>query len=138
MSTFPLPRRSRSPKSSAGFRSPIERLESRLLMATASANGNPVPIYIYSHPEEVPTPASVYASVAIIRNLEGPISDVRVTLQGFSHEAPEDVDVAYSGWSETYDAGTNPVFAVEEPAVRAILSRIEPGRALDAACAARR
>jgi len=94
-------------------------------MATASANGNPVPIYIYSHPEEVPTPASVYASVAIIRNLEGPISDVRVTLQGFSHEAPEDVDVLLvsptgTGVIVMSDAGGQ--FAIPDPGVDITIS----------------
>jgi hypothetical protein len=112
----PNPRAGRRPL----LESPTERLEGRLLLSTASANGNPVPIYIYSDPSEVPTRASVYASLAIIRDIDGPISDVRVTLTGFSHEAPEDVDVllvspAGTGVILMSDAGSQ--FSIADPGV---------------------
>jgi SAM-dependent methyltransferase len=40
----------------------------------------------------------------------------------------------YRVWSATYDEPGNPLIEVEEPAVRQILDRLPPGRALDAAC----
>jgi SAM-dependent methyltransferase len=40
----------------------------------------------------------------------------------------------YAAWSDTYDDPGNPVVAIEEPAVRAVLDRRPPGRVLDAAC----
>jgi SAM-dependent methyltransferase len=40
----------------------------------------------------------------------------------------------YRSWSATYDEPGNPLIDVEQPAVQAILDRIRPGTALDAAC----
>ena len=50
-------------------------------------------------------------------------------------EVPElDVRAGYAAWSETYDRPGNPLIAVEQPAIWAILDAIPPGFALDAAC----
>jgi SAM-dependent methyltransferase len=40
----------------------------------------------------------------------------------------------YRVWSATYDQPGNPLIDLEQPLVRQILSRLPPGRALDAAC----
>src|SRR5215211_4708844 len=40
----------------------------------------------------------------------------------------------YRSWSESYDEPGNPLVALEQPAVRALLEPLPPGRALDAAC----
>jgi SAM-dependent methyltransferase len=45
-----------------------------------------------------------------------------------------DTRTGYASWSRTYDDGINPLIAVEEPYVRAILDGLPPGRAVDAAC----
>jgi ubiquinone/menaquinone biosynthesis C-methylase UbiE len=45
-----------------------------------------------------------------------------------------DTRTGYATWSATYDDGTNPLIAVEEPHVRAILDGLPAGRAVDAAC----
>jgi len=71
---------------------PIEPLEGRVLMSTGTF-GNPSPINIPSDPSEVPTTASIYGSGATVRDLTGPISSVRVTLNALTHSAPEDMDV---------------------------------------------
>ena len=70
----------------------IEPLEGRLLMSTGTF-GNPSPINIPSDPSNVPTPASIYGSGATVRDLTGPISNVRVTLNTLTHTAPEDLDI---------------------------------------------
>lgn len=48
----------------------------------------------------------------------------------------EEADVAagYTAWAGSYDAPGNPIIAIEQPAVWAILDSLGPGRALDAAC----
>jgi len=45
-----------------------------------------------------------------------------------------DVRAGYARWSEIYDAAPNPLIRVEEPVVRAMIDRVAPGVALDAAC----
>jgi ubiquinone/menaquinone biosynthesis C-methylase UbiE len=45
-----------------------------------------------------------------------------------------DVDEGYARWASSYDESANPLIRVEEPVVRALLDRVPPGRALDAAC----
>lgn len=50
-------------------------------------------------------------------------------------ELPElDVASGYAEWAPTYDAFPNPLIAIEEPAVRALIDDTPVGRALDAAC----
>jgi len=50
-------------------------------------------------------------------------------------EAPElGVTEGYARWSESYDAGANPLILIEEPVVQAMLERLPVGDALDAAC----
>jgi SAM-dependent methyltransferase len=51
-------------------------------------------------------------------------------------EVTREVDprAGYRSWSESYDQPGNPIIALEEPAVWSLVDRIEPGRALDAAC----
>ncbi|MGX6605458.1 class I SAM-dependent methyltransferase [Micromonosporaceae bacterium Da 78-11] len=45
-----------------------------------------------------------------------------------------DTRAGYATWSLTYDEEANPLIAVEEPLVHAILDGLPPGRAVDAAC----
>lgn len=45
-----------------------------------------------------------------------------------------DAGEAFTAWSATYDPAVNTLIAAEEPAVRAILEEIVPGKALDLAC----
>jgi SAM-dependent methyltransferase len=40
----------------------------------------------------------------------------------------------YAAWADSYDHPGNPIVALEEPAVRARLGEVPPGRTLDAAC----
>ena len=87
-----LGRARRARPSAPGLRSPVEQLEGRLLMATG-VFGNTRAVLIFSDPNETPTPASVYASRATAFDLDGPIREVRVTLYGFTHKFPEDVDI---------------------------------------------
>jgi ubiquinone/menaquinone biosynthesis C-methylase UbiE len=50
-------------------------------------------------------------------------------------DVPElDVAAGYARWATSYDAAANPLIRVEEPVVRALVDRVPPGRALDAAC----
>jgi ubiquinone/menaquinone biosynthesis C-methylase UbiE len=50
-------------------------------------------------------------------------------------DVPElDVDAGYARWATSYDDAANPLIRVEEPVVRALVDRVPPGRALDAAC----
>ncbi len=46
----------------------------------------------------------------------------------------EDVQSGYVRWAGVYDGAANPLIHVEEPAVRALIDALPPGRALDAAC----
>ena len=55
--------------------------------------GNTAGFFIFSDPNETPTPAGRYASRATAFDLDGPIREVRVTLYGFTHKFPEDVDI---------------------------------------------
>jgi len=50
--------------------------------------------------------------------------------------APVELGVAqgYAEWAASYDAADNPLIAVEEPVVQAMLTQVSSGRALDAAC----
>jgi ubiquinone/menaquinone biosynthesis C-methylase UbiE len=45
-----------------------------------------------------------------------------------------DPRAGYGLWAETYDDDENPIIALEESVVWAVLSAVEPGAALDAAC----
>jgi len=88
--------------------------------------------------------------LAISRNLfDGDMDFVRARVEEIGSlasrldEAPLSLgmDVAeldpvegYAGWSESYDSGGNPLIETEEPVVRSILDRLDPGAALDAAC----
>jgi SAM-dependent methyltransferase len=47
---------------------------------------------------------------------------------------PRDSNVGYDAWAPTYDDPDNGLFAVDEPAVKAILDTLPIGDALDAAC----
>jgi len=50
-------------------------------------------------------------------------------------DVPElDVEAGYARWATSYDEAANPLIRVEEPVVRALIDRVPPGRALDAAC----
>jgi ubiquinone/menaquinone biosynthesis C-methylase UbiE len=50
-------------------------------------------------------------------------------------DVPElDVEPGYARWATSYDDAANPLIRVEEPVVRAMIDRVPPGRALDAAC----
>jgi SAM-dependent methyltransferase len=40
----------------------------------------------------------------------------------------------YAAWSKTYDEPGNPLIAIEQPVVHALLDEAAPGRALDAGC----
>ena len=40
----------------------------------------------------------------------------------------------YARWATSYDEAANPLIRVEQPVVRALIDRVSPGRALDAAC----
>jgi SAM-dependent methyltransferase len=48
--------------------------------------------------------------------------------------AEADARAGYAAWSGSYDRPGNPIIAIEEPAVWAMLDRLPVGRALDAAC----
>ena len=87
------------------------------------------------------------AGLALLRNLyDGSdeaaserIDDVRRVLADDSLSAGEltpeaDARTGYGAWSESYDEPGNPIVALEEPAVRALVESLPPGRALDAAC----
>ena len=56
------------------------------------------------------------------------------SLAGTETTAEAPARAGYPAWSETYDEPGNPIVAIEEPAVWAILDGLPPGRALDAAC----
>jgi ubiquinone/menaquinone biosynthesis C-methylase UbiE len=45
-----------------------------------------------------------------------------------------DVVDGYGRWAASYDATPNPLIALEEPVVRAMIDAVPPGAALDAAC----
>ena len=48
--------------------------------------------------------------------------------------ARRESQVGYAGWASTYDEPGNGLFAIDEPAVKAILDTLPIGDALDAAC----
>jgi ubiquinone/menaquinone biosynthesis C-methylase UbiE len=53
----------------------------------------------------------------------------------FQLDIPDmDVQSGYGLWADTYDDLHNPLIAVEEPIVRALIDSVPIGRALDAAC----
>ena len=87
------------------------------------------------------------AGLALLRNLyDGTdqaaaerLDDVRRILADDSLRAGEltseaDARTGYGAWSDSYDEPGNPVIALEEPAVGALLEAAPAGRALDAAC----
>ena len=45
-----------------------------------------------------------------------------------------DPKTGYRSWSTSYDEPGNPIIALEQPAVWALVESVPPGRALDAAC----
>jgi SAM-dependent methyltransferase len=85
--------------------------------------------------------------LALLRNLydgsdeavDGRLAEVRRLLDDHAFSAGEltpeaDPRVGYGSWAETYDEPGNPIIALEEPAVRSVVSSLAPGQALDAAC----
>jgi SAM-dependent methyltransferase len=67
------------------------------------------------------------------------LAEVRQIMGDESLTGPEAVEEAdaragYAAWSSSYDEPGNPIVAIEQPAVWAILDRMKPVRALDAAC----
>jgi SAM-dependent methyltransferase len=46
----------------------------------------------------------------------------------------QDPRAGYAAWSASYDEPGNPIVALEEPVVHALIEKAAPGRALDAAC----
>ena len=87
------------------------------------------------------------AGLSLLRNLydgtdeaaAARLGDVRRILADDSLRAGEltseaDARAGYGAWSESYDEPGNPVIALEEPAVGALLDGAPAGRALDAAC----
>ncbi len=67
------------------------------------------------------------------------LAEVRELLEDDSLEIAETIGGAapragYRSWSESYDRPGNPIIALEQPAVRSVVDRLAPGRALDAAC----
>lgn len=70
--------------------------------------------------------------VAEIREILADLDDSRLAA---SRDDPElDVTNGYRLWSATYDVPGNFLVSMEEPAVRTLLDKLPPGRALDAAC----
>ena len=69
------------------------------------------------------------ARLAEVRRL---LADDGLALAEPVHEASP--RSGYGAWAETYDEPGNPIIALEEPAVWALLDEPAPGRALDAAC----
>src|SRR5690349_24693025 len=61
-------------------------------MATASF-GNSLPIWIYDGTFGEPGTASQYPSPINVSGMTGALRDVRVTLHGFEHRRPSDVDI---------------------------------------------
>lgn len=67
------------------------------------------------------------------------LDEVRRLVQEPAPRPPEavvelDPRAGYDAWSSSYDDPGNPIVGLEEPAVRSLLDRLPPGRALDAAC----
>ena len=67
------------------------------------------------------------------------LDEVRRLVQEVPPRPPEavvelDPRAGYDAWSTSYDEPGNPIIALEEPAVRSLLDRLPPGRALDPAC----
>ena len=97
MSRFALPfhvptprRRVRRTATSPGM---VEGLEPRRLMATGDF-GNTLPINIYNGNFVDPLGrAEPYPSGAGVGGMDGPLRAISVTLLGFTHDSPEDVDI---------------------------------------------
>ncbi len=85
------------------------------------------------------------AGLALMRlSPDGPNEDIEAALAGLAAIAPRDtghvdplpeVDAAtgYREWSRTYDAPGNPLIALEESAVVALINQLKPGLAIDIA-----
>jgi SAM-dependent methyltransferase len=73
----------------------------------------------------------VDARIAEIRTL---LDDAGPTLGDGTELGQLSTVKGYQVWAATYDQPGNPLIAVEQPAVREILTRLTPGTALDAAC----
>jgi len=83
--------------------------------------------------------------LALLRNLyEGSEADavrrleeVRAILDGEDEDEPiteADPRAGYAAWASSYDEPGNPIIALEQPAVAALVDELPAGRALDAAC----
>ncbi|MEN5073264.1 class I SAM-dependent methyltransferase [Isoptericola cucumis] len=72
--------------------------------------------------------------------VEARLADVRALLDaaeglGPGHDVPPiDTREGYRHWAPRYDAGPNGFWGMEEPLVRPLLERAEPGVVIDAAC----
>ncbi|MFR9780049.1 class I SAM-dependent methyltransferase [Micromonospora sp. MS34] len=75
--------------------------------------------------------AFVEARIAEVRRL---LDEAAPTLGGGVDRGTLGTVDGYRSWASTYDQPGNPLLEVEEAVVRAILDRLPPGRALDAAC----
>jgi ubiquinone/menaquinone biosynthesis C-methylase UbiE len=67
------------------------------------------------------------------------LAEVRQLLDDDAFSAGEltreaDARTGYRSWSESYDEPGNPIIALEQPVVRALLDSVPGGRVLDAAC----
>jgi SAM-dependent methyltransferase len=75
---------------------------------------------------------AVTARIAEVRRIVG---EAEENTFGLATDVPElDVRAGYAAWSETYDGPGNPLIAAEQPVVWALLDRLPPRSALDAAC----
>jgi SAM-dependent methyltransferase len=75
------------------------------------------------------------AAAARLAEVERIVGDAERDTFGLGSDVPEfDVRAGYAAWSETYDRPGNPLIAVEQPVVWALLDASPAGRALDAAC----
>ena len=68
-----------------------EGLEGRVLLATTLV-GRGEQIYVFNNPT-TPTPARIYPSVMNVSGIGSPVTELRVTLSGFQHERPQDIDI---------------------------------------------
>jgi SAM-dependent methyltransferase len=67
-----------------------------------------------------------------VEELRRMLDDESLAAAELTREA--DPRTGYRSWSGSYDEPGNPIVALEEPAVRALVDPRPPGRALDAAC----
>jgi SAM-dependent methyltransferase len=74
----------------------------------------------------------VEARVAEMRRIADPVEGLAPTGNNWLSEI--DVARGYAAWAPKYDSLPNFILAVEEPVVASLLARVQPGRALDAAC----